>query len=98
MKMDNIPEKVCIYFDCKETNQVVVSFSVDVFIHHTGQYFSPDSRARVDVSPRRYKKIAINHEVRRKCSSLKIYILCSDCPSSPRDRNLQRQSRSRGDF
>ena len=44
-----------------------------MFIHHTGQYFSPDSRARVDVSPRRYKKIAINHEVRRKCSSLKIY-------------------------
>ena len=38
-------------------------FSVDVFIHHPGQYFSPDSRARVDVNLRRYKKIAINHEV-----------------------------------
>ena len=38
-------------------------FSVDVFIHHAGQYFSPDSRARVDVDLRRYKKIAINHEV-----------------------------------
>ena len=55
-----------------------------MFIHHTGQYFSPDSRARVDVSPRRYKKIAINHEVRRKCSSLEIYSLLRLSVSSQR--------------
>ena len=39
--------------------------SVDIFIHHTGQYFSPDSRARVDISPGYYKKIAVNHEVEK---------------------------------
>ena len=35
----------------------------DIFIHHPGQFFSPDSRARVDISPGFYKKIAINHEI-----------------------------------
>ena len=42
--------------------------SVDIFIHHTGQYFSPDSRARVDISPGYYKKIAVNHEVEKTTS------------------------------
>ena len=36
---------------------------VDTFIHHEGQFFSPNSRARVDVTPGEYKKIAVNHEV-----------------------------------
>ena len=27
------------------------------------QYFSPDSKARVDITPGFFKKIAINHEV-----------------------------------
>ena len=38
---------------------------VDIFIHHEGQFFSPNSRARVDVMPGQYKKIAVNHEVGR---------------------------------
>ena len=45
---------------------------VDVFIHHPGQYFSPDSRARVDVTPNRSKKIAINHEVKGCISCLSL--------------------------
>ena len=36
---------------------------MDIFIHHLGQFLSPDSRARVDIAPGGYKKIAINHEV-----------------------------------
>ena len=36
---------------------------MDIFIHHLGQFLSPDSRARVDIEPGGYKKIAINHEV-----------------------------------
>ena len=38
---------------------------VDVFIHHAGQFLSPDSRARVDIRPGTNKKIAVTHEVRQ---------------------------------
>ena len=45
--------------------ELVIHFrmKVDIFIHHEGQFFSPDSRARVDINPGYYNKIAINHEV-----------------------------------
>ena len=55
---------------------------VDIFIHHPGQFFSPDSRARVDISPGHYKKIAINHEIVRllsetgKCSDVISFDQC----------------------
>ncbi|XP_023334500.1 uncharacterized protein LOC111705999 isoform X2 [Eurytemora carolleeae] len=35
----------------------------DIFIHHEGQFLSPDSRSRVDVDKGSFVKIAINHEV-----------------------------------
>ena len=50
-----------------EMNLIFVN-KVDIFIHHPGQFFSPDSRARVDISPDHYKKIAINHEIVRLLS------------------------------
>jgi hypothetical protein len=35
----------------------------DIFIHHFGQFLSPNSRSRVDVATGKFVKIAINHEV-----------------------------------
>ena len=35
----------------------------DVFIHHLGQFYSPESRNRVDVNKGYFIKIAINQEV-----------------------------------
>jgi hypothetical protein len=35
----------------------------DIFIHHFGQFLSPNSRSRVDVDTGKFVKIAINHEV-----------------------------------
>ena len=52
---------------------------VDIFIHHEGQFFSPDSRARVDIQTGHYKKIAVNHEVGTK-QFFTIQVFSSDCP------------------
>ncbi len=35
----------------------------DIFLHHEGQYMSPNSKSRVDVDVGRYVKVAVNHEV-----------------------------------
>ena len=35
----------------------------DIFIHHGGQFLSPNSRSRVDVDKGRFVKLAINHEI-----------------------------------
>lgn len=35
----------------------------DIFIHHPGQFLSPNSRSRVDVDLGKFVKIAVNHEV-----------------------------------
>jgi len=35
----------------------------DIFIHHRGQFLSPNSRSRVDVDKGRFVKLAINHEI-----------------------------------
>ena len=35
----------------------------DIFIHHFGQFLSPNSRSRVDVDKGKFVKIAVNHEV-----------------------------------
>ena len=45
--------------------ELILNFNknVDIFIHHEGQFFSPNSRARVDVKLGENKKIAVNHEV-----------------------------------
>ena len=45
--------------------EIVADFNTktDVFIHHPGQFFSPDSRNRVDVDQGYFIKIAINPEV-----------------------------------
>ena len=45
--------------------EVVFDFydKTDIFIHHPGQFLSPNSRSRVDVARGYFTKIAINHEV-----------------------------------
>ena len=45
--------------------EIVADFygKTDVFIHHVGQFFSPESRNRVDVAKGHFIKIAINPEV-----------------------------------
>ena len=45
--------------------EVVFEFydKTDIFIHHFGQFLSPNSRSRVDVDKGKFVKIAINHEV-----------------------------------
>ena len=45
--------------------EVVLEFhdKTDIFIHHTGQFLSPNSRSRVDVDKGKFIKIAITHEV-----------------------------------
>ena len=45
--------------------EVVFDFTnkTDIFIHHSGQFLSPNSRSRVDVALGYFTKIAINHEV-----------------------------------
>lgn len=45
--------------------EVVFEFydKTDIFIHHFGQFLSPNSRSRVDVEKGKFVKIAINHEV-----------------------------------
>ena len=45
--------------------EVVIEFydKTDIFIHHEGQFLSPNSRNRVDVDKGKFIKIAINHEV-----------------------------------
>ena len=45
--------------------EVVFDFhdKTDIFIHHVGQFLSPNSRSRVDVAKGFFTKIAINHEV-----------------------------------
>ena len=45
--------------------EVVFDFydKTDIFIHHHGQFLSPNSRSRVDVARGYFTKIAINHEV-----------------------------------
>jgi hypothetical protein len=54
--------------DCLEKSgvlEVVFDFydKTDIFIHHPGQFLSPNSRSRVDVQLGSFTKIAINHEV-----------------------------------
>ena len=48
--------------------EIVMDFygKTDVFIHHTGHFFSPESRNRVDVDKGNFIKIAINPEVCRQ--------------------------------
>ena len=36
---------------------------VDVFIHHEGQFNSPNSKARVSVEKGKFSKVAVIHEV-----------------------------------
>ena len=45
--------------------EVVFEFydKTDIFIHHFGQFLSPNSRSRVDVDKGKFVKIAVNHEV-----------------------------------
>ena len=45
--------------------EVVFEFydKTDIFMHHYGQFLSPNSRSRVDVDKGKFVKIAINHEV-----------------------------------
>ena len=45
--------------------EIVMEFydKTDIFIHHTGQFLSPNSRSRVDVDKGKFIKIAISHEV-----------------------------------
>jgi hypothetical protein len=45
--------------------EVVFEFidKTDIFIHHFGQFLSPNSRSRVDVDKGKFVKIAISHEV-----------------------------------
>ena len=45
--------------------EVVIEFydKTDIFIHHDGQFLSPNSRSRVDVDKGKFIKIAITHEV-----------------------------------
>ena len=45
--------------------EIVIDFyeKTDVFIHHVGQFYSPESRNRVDVDKGYFIKIAINQEV-----------------------------------
>ena len=45
--------------------EIVMEFydKTDIFIHHTGQFLSPNSRSRVDVEKGKFIKIAISHEV-----------------------------------
>ena len=45
--------------------EVVFEFydKTDIFIHHYGQFLSPNSRSRVDVDKGKFIKIAITHEV-----------------------------------
>ena len=45
--------------------EIVMEFydKTDIFIHHTGQFLSPNSRSRVDVDKGKFVKIAISHEV-----------------------------------
>ena len=42
---------------------VDLAAKVDIFIHHKGQFLSPNSRSRVDVDVGRYSKLALNHEI-----------------------------------
>ena len=48
--------------------EVVLGFydKTDIFIHHIGQFLSPNSRSRVDVDKGKFIKIAITHEVKVK--------------------------------
>ena len=45
--------------------EIVFNFKdkTDIFIHHRGQFLSPNSRSRVDVDKGKFVKIAVNHEV-----------------------------------
>ena len=45
--------------------EIVFDFfnKTDIFIHHDGQFLSPNSRSRVDVELGYFVKIAVNHEV-----------------------------------
>ena len=49
--------------------EIVADFynKTDVFIHHPGQFYSPESRNRVDVDKGYFIKIAINQEVITSC-------------------------------
>ena len=40
-----------------------MSRMVDVFIHHEGQFNSPNSKARVSVEKGKFSKVAVIHEV-----------------------------------
>ncbi|XP_059098535.1 uncharacterized protein LOC131892719 [Tigriopus californicus] len=45
--------------------EIVFDFrtKTDIFIHHKGQFLSPNARSRVDVDTGHFVKIAVNHEV-----------------------------------
>ena len=45
--------------------EIIITFfnKTDIFIHHDGQFLSPNSRSRIDVDVTHFVKIAINHEV-----------------------------------
>ena len=45
--------------------EIIASFKMitDVFIHHEGQFNSPNSKARVSVEKGKYSKVAVIHEV-----------------------------------
>ena len=61
--------------------EVVIEFydKTDIFIHHFGQFLSPNSRSRVDVDKGKFIKIAIAHEV-YYLGTFSIYICITHCP------------------
>ena len=60
--------------------EVVFEFydKTDIFIHHIGQFLSPNSRSRVDVDKGKFIKIAITHEVKVKYAKcIKLWVRLS---------------------
>ena len=57
----NLPE--CLLDGGVVEINIIFPNSTDVFIHHHGQFSSPNSRSRVDVDIGSFVKIGINHEV-----------------------------------